>query len=252
MSDIWSVLDTDDYVVVNRDVIHAFGLESAVLLGELASEYHYYERQGMLQDGRFFTSVANVEERTGLNEYKQRQCLKELQEKGIVTVNIQKHPNRRWIELNGNALNRELKNLKVRALNFKGQSLKFYGSIKNNNIRKTNKDIYSQDCKSVIDHLNERTGSRFTDCESNIKYIRARLKDGFTVGDFFEVIDKKADEWEGTEMSQYLRPQTLFRPSNFESYLNQKRFIKRETHDDRYLKQNGQNIDDIERIMGEV
>ena len=45
------------------------------------------------------------------------------------------------------------------------------------------------------------------------------MNDGFTVDDFKAVIDKKAKEWKGTEMAQYLRPETLF-GTKFESYLN--------------------------------
>ena len=39
--------------------------------------------------------------------------------------------------------------------------------------------------------------------------------------DFKLVIDKKCKEWIGTEFEKYLTPETLFRPSNFEKYLNQ-------------------------------
>ena len=40
--------------------------------------------------------------------------------------------------------------------------------------------------------------------------------------DLKAVIDKKVAEWKGTEFEKYLTPETLFRPSNFEKYLNQK------------------------------
>jgi len=76
--------------------------------------------------------------------------------------------------------------------------------------------------KQVIDHLNERTGSHYKYSASSMKGIKARLEDNFTVEDCFTVIDKKSDEWiDDPKMAQFLRPITLFRPSNFESYLNQ-------------------------------
>jgi len=50
--------------------------------------------------------------------------------------------------------------------------------------------------------------------------IKARIADGFTIKDFETVIQKKADEWLKTDMSKYLRPETLF-GTKFESYLNQ-------------------------------
>jgi uncharacterized phage protein (TIGR02220 family) len=51
--------------------------------------------------------------------------------------------------------------------------------------------------------------------------IVARLMEGFTVDDFKRVHRVKWKEWGGTDKEQYFRPSTLYRPSNFESYLNQ-------------------------------
>ena len=39
--------------------------------------------------------------------------------------------------------------------------------------------------------------------------------------DFKKVIDKKCAEWKGGDMEKYLRPETLFKRSKFESYLNE-------------------------------
>jgi hypothetical protein len=49
------------------------------------------------------------------------------------------------------------------------------------------------------------------------------LNEGFTVDDFKTVIDNKVAEWKGdAKMDQYLQPSTLFAPSHFDGYLNQK------------------------------
>lgn len=75
---------------------------------------------------------------------------------------------------------------------------------------------------AVIDYLNERTGKRYrSKTESTRKMIRARFSDGYTLDDFKHVIDVKASQWLGTEQERYLRPETLFRPGKFESYLNE-------------------------------
>ena len=50
-------------------------------------------------------------------------------------------------------------------------------------------------------------------------HINARLAEGYTVENFYTVIDKKCAEWKGGKMEQYLRPETLF-GSKFENYLN--------------------------------
>lgn len=77
--------------------------------------------------------------------------------------------------------------------------------------------------KRIIDYLNEKCGTRYSNkTQKTIGYINARLESGYTEDDFYTVIDKKCAEWIGTEWEKYLRPDTLFRPSNFESYVNQK------------------------------
>jgi uncharacterized phage protein (TIGR02220 family)/predicted phage replisome organizer len=83
-------------------------------------------------------------------------------------------------------------------------------------------EALTADADTVIDYLNTRAGRKFHYTEANRRVIRARLSDGFTVADCQKVIDVKVAEWEGTTFDQYLRPSTLFQPSKFEGYLNQK------------------------------
>lgn len=73
---------------------------------------------------------------------------------------------------------------------------------------------------SIVDYLNQRAGTNYRASGKKTKScINARLSEGFTVDDFKTVIDKKANDWLGTEYEQYLRPETLF-GTKFESYLN--------------------------------
>lgn len=72
----------------------------------------------------------------------------------------------------------------------------------------------------VITVLNSKTGKRFRQTANNRKPIIARLNEGFTEHDCYRVITNRVMRWTGTEMAQYLRPDTLFRPSKFEGYLN--------------------------------
>lgn len=74
--------------------------------------------------------------------------------------------------------------------------------------------------EQVVEALNEATGSRYRSTSATtLRHLLARLREGFTVDDFKEVIRKKSEEWGGTEMAKYLRPETLFGPK-FEGYLN--------------------------------
>ena len=83
------------------------------------------------------------------------------------------------------------------------------------------KDTHLSERKQIIEYLNQKLGTRYRHgSDINKKYINARLNEGYTVDDFYDVIDKKCGEWQGTEREKYLRPETLF-GNKFESYLNQ-------------------------------
>ena len=76
--------------------------------------------------------------------------------------------------------------------------------------------------KEIIQYLNDVCGTRYRyQTKGTQEHINARLKEGYTVDDFKMVIDKKFEEWNGTDMEKFLRPETLF-AGKFESYLNQK------------------------------
>lgn len=76
--------------------------------------------------------------------------------------------------------------------------------------------------QKIIDYLNEKTGKNYRyQSKNNQQLIRARFKEGYSLDDFYKVIDIKTKEWKNnTEMVGYLRPKTLF-SGNFDTYLNQ-------------------------------
>ena len=90
-------------------------------------------------------------------------------------------------------------------------------NINNNNIIDNN--IYSL----VIDYFNKKTGKRYRANTKDIqKLIKARIKEEYTIEDFYKVIDNKVKTWlHDKKMSYYLRPKTLFAGDNFQNYLNE-------------------------------
>lgn len=86
----------------------------------------------------------------------------------------------------------------------------------------TNNNIY----KNIINRLNELTNSKFrSNNKSTIELINGRLKDGYTEEDIIMVVEKMCYLWGNPkkgekDMREYLRPSTLFRPTNFENYYN--------------------------------
>lgn len=105
--------------------------------------------------------------------------------------------------------------------------------IQENNTDKSNKGStqpphLSAQRKQVIDYLNKKTGKRFKpNADGNKRVIDPRLKDGYTVDDLKHIIDVKYAQWHGKTFSNgqlgdnYLRPETLFRVSKIEGYLNE-------------------------------
>ncbi|WP_064590737.1 conserved phage C-terminal domain-containing protein [Streptobacillus moniliformis] len=95
-----------------------------------------------------------------------------------------------------------------------------------------NKEIIQK----IIDYLNEKTNKIFrAKTKATIGFINARLKDKYTLEDFYLVIDTKVEDWKNDRvMNKYLRPSTLFNPTNFENYLNEgleKRKIEKEVEE---------------------
>lgn len=85
---------------------------------------------------------------------------------------------------------------------------------------KTNNNIV-QEVVEVIAYLNEKTGSSYrASSQTSQKLIKARLKEGYELADFKQVIDVKVAEWLHTSFAKFLRPATLF-GNKFESYVNQ-------------------------------
>ena len=84
--------------------------------------------------------------------------------------------------------------------------------------KKNNKELI----ENVIDYLNEKTNKRFTaKNKQTIRFINARIKDGYNENDFRKVIEIKSAKWLNSSMEDYLRPQTLF-SGKMESYLDEK------------------------------
>lgn len=241
---ILRLIASDSFITVNKELIKHFGLEGAVLIGELASEYDYWTKNnGITPDGYFFSTIENIDEKTGLSEHRQRQAIKKLEEQNIVSVKVKGLPAKRYIKLDEQNLvklfeasseklqaqvseNSETCSVKIQKQEpekFKRNNNINNNNIINNNISKINDNIYSSQITEIIEYLNQKANTSYrTSTERTQKLIIAKLKQEFTVDDFKHVIDVKCADWlNNPEFAQYLRPETLF-GNKFESYLNSK------------------------------
>jgi uncharacterized phage protein (TIGR02220 family) len=75
----------------------------------------------------------------------------------------------------------------------------------------------------LIDYFNKLTESSYKHSDTARGPIVARLNDGFTGDQCAAVIHKKYHQWkDDPKMCQFIRISTLFQPTKFEGYLNEK------------------------------
>ena len=113
-------------------------------------------------------------------------------------------------------------------------------NIVDNNIVENAEKHDTKTITEIVEYLNEKAHTKYrSNSKTTMRHINARLKEGYTLSDFKQVIDNRCATWLGTDMEQYLRPETLF-GSKFENYLNA-RAPKRRGSDGRLLgeKSNG-------------
>ncbi|WP_204273718.1 conserved phage C-terminal domain-containing protein [Draconibacterium mangrovi] len=90
------------------------------------------------------------------------------------------------------------------------------------NTEKVKKDFFKE-ISDIYSHLSHKVGKTFKPTSLHAKHLRARLRefgsDKETLEIIKAVIDLKVEEWLGTKMEKYLRPETLFNAEKFEKYL---------------------------------
>lgn len=80
---------------------------------------------------------------------------------------------------------------------------------------------------AILEFLNATAKRRFRATKANLSGIKQRLKEEYSLQEIQEVIIVKTMEWANNpQMSVHLNSVTLFRPSNFEKYINQVIAIK--------------------------
>lgn len=86
--------------------------------------------------------------------------------------------------------------------------------------QKLSKSSKNDNANEIIDYLNLKASKKFKQTNANFKFINARLKEGYSVDDLKAVIDLKCEDWLlDDKMKEYLRPETLFNATKFESYI---------------------------------
>lgn len=86
----------------------------------------------------------------------------------------------------------------------------------------SDKSLHGNTAKSILLYLNTKSTKKFKDLDVNLKFISARLKEGYTYEELTSIIDYKIDEWRDDDfMSKYIRPSTLFNKEKCALYLQE-------------------------------
>lgn len=106
-----------NFIITNRDLINKFGVNSAVMLGELYGRMKYFRERNELKFGYFFATKESIEKSTKLSPYKQRKSTEILQKAGILSVKLIDIPPKTYYIINEENLLKVLKNSVVDIFN---------------------------------------------------------------------------------------------------------------------------------------
>lgn len=106
-----------NFIMTNRDIIAEFGVNSAVMLGELYGRMNYFRKRNELKYGYFFATKESIEKSTRVSPYKQRKATSILQTAGILNVKHIDIPPKTYYKINEEKLLKVLKNSVVHEVN---------------------------------------------------------------------------------------------------------------------------------------
>lgn len=154
---ILHLLASDNFITVNRTLIKMIGLEAAVLLGEFASEASYWMDKEGTENGFFYSTIENVEDRTSLSVYQQKQAINILTENGFIEVKRMGMPAKRYIKVNEDELEKVLTNKiasfsQTRLLKTNEQDCEFFATNKTKE-NKTKQRDKREERKNTFDSI---------------------------------------------------------------------------------------------------
>lgn len=92
---LFKILNANNYFTVNREIAREIGLSAAIFLSELIDKFTYFESTGQLDEGRFYLTVEDVEERTTLGKDAQNSAIQILKGLGFLEMDKRGMPYRR-------------------------------------------------------------------------------------------------------------------------------------------------------------
>ena len=172
---ILSILASDNYIVINRDLLKKYGINVTLMLCELASEYNYFEKNGKLENGMFYSTIDNISERTGLSKYQQAEALKALDEDGIVKSVIKGMPAKRYFKIDVEELTKQIANISLSSCKEIRKQAGEKLETKNNDIKLINKSNNLKDKESKKEESNN-TKNQQVEISEELKQMQKEIE----------------------------------------------------------------------------
>lgn len=172
---ILSILASDNYIVINRDLLKKYGINVTLMLCELASEYNYFDKNGKLEDGMFYSTIDNISERTGLSKYQQAEALKALDEDGIVKSVIKGMPAKRYFKIDVEELTKQIANISLSSCKEIRKQAGEKLETKNNDIKLINKSNNLKDKESKKEESNN-TQNQQVEISEELKQMQKEIE----------------------------------------------------------------------------
>lgn len=200
------------YAIIPADVRYDEELTSSAKLfyGEITA---LCQSQGVCwASNEYFSNLYKTNERTV------QRWLKELESRGHIAIEYSYKKGTKFVEKRCICIKNSMTKMSLPP--DKNVADKHDKNVGENNTRYLNN---TRLIKDIVEYLNSKTNKHFESSTKNtVSSINARLAEGRTFDDFKKVIDKKTEQWLNNEkMNKFLRPSTLFSPTNFENYLNE-------------------------------
>jgi hypothetical protein len=96
---LFQILNGNNYFSVNREIARVIGLNAAIILSEIIDKFCYFESKGLLNDGWFYLTVEDVEERTTLAKDAQAGAIRILKEKSLIETKQMGMPSKRHFRI---------------------------------------------------------------------------------------------------------------------------------------------------------
>ena len=257
---IVSLLASDNYFVVNRDLIKIIGLKPAVLFSELCSEQNFFNKKEDSEECVWFYATQDkLQDKTGLSAYEQREALKVLVEENLVETKKQGIPCQTWYKICleqvvKNFDNKKLKNSTTRSENFSqhtnnNNKEEVNYNNKNNNIEQKPKtdciDDYFKNftnnerlLTALRDFKEYRKKKREALTEQAVKLLLKKL-DGFTVEEQIEALETSMlSGWVGVFPKKHT--ENMWQTAERKKVTHEGSYIEQARRDGYKVKENGE------------